>query len=120
MTGQTAENYCFPDCLGVNLSEYRLEVGKMDKGYGSDFISITDDDGNEFELEHIDTIEEGGETYMVFLPADMDVDDDDYGVVILKAVEEDGEEVFRTVDDDDELRRIHDIYLERLFDEEEE
>ena len=43
----------------------------MSEEYGSDFISVTDDDGNSFELEHLDTLELDGETYMAFLPADM-------------------------------------------------
>jgi len=91
----------------------------MDSGFGNDFITISDDDGNEFELEHIDTIEMGDELYMVFLPAYMDEGDEDYGVVILKVVEEDGEEQFHSVDDPDELAAVHEIYMTRLFDEEE-
>ncbi len=59
--------------------------------YGSDFVSVTDEDGNEFELEHLDTIEMEDRIYMAFLPADMDENDDDYGMVILEAIEENGE-----------------------------
>ena len=40
----------------------------MSKEYGADFITITDEDGNEFELEHLDTLEYNGETYMAFFP----------------------------------------------------
>ena len=29
----------------------------MDEGYGSNYITIEDEDGKEFELESIDTIE---------------------------------------------------------------
>ena len=29
----------------------------MSEEYGANFITVTDDDGNEFELEHLDTIE---------------------------------------------------------------
>ena len=90
----------------------------MDSGFGNDFITISDDDGNEFELEHIDTIEMGDELFMVFLPVYMDPDEEDYGVVILKVVEEDGEEQFHSVDDPEELEAVHEIYMRRLFDEE--
>lgn len=38
----------------------------MSEGFGPDFITITDEDGNEFELEHLDTIEYNGQTYMAF------------------------------------------------------
>ena len=40
----------------------------MSEEYGPDFVSITDEDGNEFELEHVDTIEYKGQVYMAFFP----------------------------------------------------
>ena len=92
----------------------------MSEEYGSDFITVTDDDGNSFELEHLDTLELDGETYMAFLPADMDEDNEDYGIVLLKTVEEDGEEMFVTIDDPEELERVHNKFMEVWFDDEEE
>lgn len=89
----------------------------MSNEYGSDFITVIDDDGNEFELEHLDTIEFEKETYMAFLPADMDEDDPDYGIIILQVVEEDGEEVLGSVDDEDKLGRVYDHFMTVLFDE---
>ncbi len=92
----------------------------MEDDFGASFITIEDDEGNEFELEHLGTVEfEGGE-YMVFLPADMDENDPDYGFIILKVEEIDGEEEFVSVDDDDELQRVYDYYMEQVFSEDEE
>ena len=94
--------------------------------YGADYISLTDEDGNEFELEVLDTIEFEGSTYTVFLPADIDsmsTDDPDYGFVILKCVEENGEELYGSVDDEEELERVYEFYMdmvEEAGDEEEE
>ena len=92
----------------------------MDSGFGASYITIEDDDGNEFELEHLSTLEFEGEEYMVFLPADMDEDDPDYGFVILKVVEEDGEEQFVSVDDEDQLQRVYEYYMEKVFADEDE
>ena len=92
----------------------------MDEEFGASFITIEDDEGNEFELEHLGTVEYENEEYMVFLPADMDEDDPDYGFIILKVVEVDGEEQFVSVDDDDELQRVYDYYMEQVFSEEDE
>ena len=89
----------------------------MSEEYGSDFITVTDDDGNSFELEHLDTLELDGETYMAVLPADMDEDNEDYGIVLLKTVEEDGEEMFVTIDDPEELERVHNKFMEVWFDD---
>ena len=92
----------------------------MSEEFGSDFITVTDDDGNSFELEHLDTLELDGETYMAFLPADMDENSEDYGIVLLKTVEENGEEMFVTIDDPEELERVHNRFMEVWFEDEEE
>ena len=47
----------------------------MSDEYGNDIITITDDEGNEFVLEHLHTLEYNGTFYMAFLPTDMDEDD---------------------------------------------
>ena len=92
----------------------------MSEEYGNDFISISDEDGNEFELELLDSFEVDGTNYMVFLPANMDEDDEDFGLVIMKIVDENGEEVLSTLDSDEELDKVYNIYMERLFAEEDE
>lgn len=91
----------------------------MEEEFGASFITIEDDEGNEFELEHLGTVEFEGAEYMVFLPADMDEDDPDYGFIILKVEEHAGEEQFVSVDDDAELERVYNYYMEQVFDEEE-
>ena len=90
----------------------------MDSEFGASYITIEDDEGNEFELEHLSSFEFEGEEYMVFLPADMDEDDPDYGFIILQVVEENGEEQFVSVDDDEKLQRIYDYYMEQVFSDE--
>ena len=99
----------------------------MSEEYGADFITITDEDGNEFELEHLDTLEYNGQTYMAFFPAVEDgkpteeVDlDEEYGLVILNVVEVDGEEQLSTLDSDEELDLVYQQFMEVLFAEEEE
>ena len=91
----------------------------MSGDYGNDFITITDDDGNEYVLEHLDTVELDGKFYMAFLPADMDEDDEDFGLIIMKVTEKDGEEVLTTLDDDEELGMVYECFVERLSDENE-
>ena len=92
----------------------------MESEFGASYITIEDDEGNEFELEHLSTLEFEGDEYMVFLPADMDEDDPDYGFVILKVEEVDGEEQFVSVDDEEKLQRVYDRYMEMVFAEEDE
>ncbi|MCD7844777.1 MAG: DUF1292 domain-containing protein [Oscillospiraceae bacterium] len=92
----------------------------MEDEFGPNYITVEDDEGNEFELEHLDTMEFEGEEYMVFLPADTDVDDPDYGYIILQVVEQDGEEQFVSVDDEEKLQRVYEYYMELIFSDEEE
>lgn len=87
----------------------------MDGGYGDDIYTLTDDEGKDFSLEHLDTIELDGVEYMAFVPADMDEEDPDYGIVLLRLEEEDGEGVLATIDDEEERDRVHDKFMERLF-----
>ena len=102
----------------------------MSEAYGPDFITVTDEEGNEFELELIDTLEHHGVTYHALFPAaaegnedagdpvEVDADDEEYGLVIMKVVEENGEELFCSVDDEEELVAVYDRFMELLFDEE--
>ena len=95
----------------------------MSEEYGNDFITLTDEDGNEIELEHLDTVEYNGQTYMAFLPAEMSLEDA-YELFILKVeLEDDGEEVLVSLDDEDEEAEMFQIFSERLeetFEEEDE
>ncbi|NLB29880.1 MAG: DUF1292 domain-containing protein, partial [Clostridiales bacterium] len=73
----------------------------MNEEFGNDYYTVADDDGCEFTLEHLGTMEIENRTYMAFFPADMDEEDPDFGIVLLEVVEEDGEDVFATIDEDD-------------------
>jgi len=86
----------------------------MSDEFGNDLITITDQDGNAYSLEHVDTIELDDTYYLAFVPADMSEEDDDFGLVILKVVEEDGEEILATIDDDEYLEELYSKFLERL------
>ena len=90
----------------------------MSEEYGSDFITIVDDDGAEFELEVLDTMDYKGQTYTAFLPANMDENDPDYGIVILRSVfDENGDELFESIDDEAELQDVYEHFAVLLFDE---
>lgn len=84
--------------------------------YGSDFITITDEDGNEFEVEVLSTVEYNGASYMAVIPADGE-DDLRLEVSILKSVEEDGEPFLCAIDDEAELQAVYDLVMDSLYDE---
>jgi len=92
----------------------------MNNDFGNDYITLTDDNGEEVELEHIYTAEYNNETYMAFLPTNVSEDDDEYGLIILKVSEEDDEEYLVSVDDEDELDAVHEYIIQAIADEEDE
>ena len=93
----------------------------MSENYGSDFITIVDEDGTEFELEVLTTIEYNGAEYLAVIPAvDASEQPEDLEVSILKKVIEDGEEILVTVDDETELEEVYEVLMDSLYDEEEE
>lgn len=93
----------------------------MSDDFGSDYITIVDDDGQESELEVVDTIEYKNQTFTLFLPADLSEDDPDYGFIILREVaDENGDTIFESIDDEDELNDVYEHFMTLLFDDEEE
>ena len=60
----------------------------MSEEYGNDFVTLIDEDGNEVEFEHIDTVEYNGVTYLAFIPAEISIEED-AEVVIMQIVEDD-------------------------------
>ena len=95
----------------------------MSDEFGPSFITLTDEDGNDIELEYVDALEHEGQTYMAFFPAvedEADEESEDYGLVILKSVTENGEELLTTLDSDEELQRVYDLFMEQLMDEDDE
>ena len=86
--------------------------------YGSDFITIEDEDGVEYELEILSTLDYNGSTYLAVVPAGSG-DDEDLEVSILKSVEEDGEDILCAIEDEEELETVYGLIMDALYEEEE-
>ena len=121
----------FSRIRGTIGPEETQEVFPRSETFGPDFIPVTAEDGNEFELELVDTLEHNGITYHALFPAvaedeetgepvDVDADDEEYGLVIMKTVEENGEELLSTLDSDEEIEEVYNLFMERFFEDEDE
>lgn len=91
----------------------------MEDIYGSDFMTIVDEDGTEYELEILSTLEWNGCSYLAAIPAGLE-EDEDAEVSILKSVEEDGESILVAIEDDQELETVYNLIMEQLYEDEEE
>ena len=88
----------------------------MSQEFGDDFISITDEDGKEYELE---VLEYEGSRYLALVPAGTD-EAEELEVSILKSVEENGEDILVTIDDDEELENVYQALMDLIYEDEEE
>ena len=91
----------------------------MSELFGDDFITITDEDGVEYELEVLCSVEYRGSTYLGVCPADQE-EDAELEINVLKVVEEDGEEILEAVTDEDELAAVYELLLDDYNEVEEE
>ena len=87
--------------------------------YGSDFMTIVDEDGTEYELEILTTLEYNGCTYLAVTAAD-DEEAESLEVSILKSVDEDGESILCAIEDEQELETVYQLIMDSLYEEEEE
>ena len=84
--------------------------------YGDNFIIITDEEGNNYEVEHLFTFEHNNEDYGVFMPAG-NADANDTEMFLLHVVYENGEEEYENIAEDiyDE---VYEKFMEVLFETE--
>ena len=96
----------------------------MSEDFGPNIVTVIDEEtGEEIELEFIDALEYNGVVYRAFFPV---VDEDDeseneeeYGLIILKAEMENGEEFLVQIEDEDELNAVYDQFMEQILEDEE-
>ncbi|MGN0557172.1 MAG: DUF1292 domain-containing protein [Acutalibacteraceae bacterium] len=95
----------------------------MQEEYEPDLVSLSDDEGNEYNFEILDSYDEGDTQYVALTPYDSGEEnentvklEDDGSLVIMKIVEEDGENYFIEIEDDDEYERVANEFVTRLQD----
>ena len=91
----------------------------MTEEYGSDFMTIVDEDGTEFELEVLSSLEYNGCTYLAVIPAGSE-DEESLEVSILKSVDENGEPILCAIEDDQELETVYNLIMDQMYEEEED
>ena len=79
-------------------------------------ITLNDEEGNEVEFEFLDLIEFEDEEYVVLLPVE---ETEDAGEVVILQVEDidTDEESYTSVEDEDTLNKVFEIFKEKFKDE---
>ena len=91
----------------------------MSEEYGSDFMTIVDEDGTEYELEVLSTLEYSGCTYLAVIPAGSE-ENEELEVSVLKSVDEDGESILCAIEDEEELEAVYSLIMDSLYEEDED
>lgn len=90
----------------------------------NDLVTVVDDDGKEYMFEELDRIElDNGNKYVALIPVyedEIEILDDDGDVLILKVIEEKGENYLVQIEDEDEFNEIGNIFEDRLIEKYEE
>jgi hypothetical protein len=99
---------------------------ELNEEFSPTFITLTSEDGEEIELEYLDTLEYNDTVYMAFFPTvpeGTDPDEveqsDEYGLIIMKVVVVDGEEQLSTLDSEEEAEEVYQRFMEELLEDEE-
>ena len=100
-----------------NENENLEEVEEWDEEE-IEVYTLEDEEGNESEFTLIKRMEIDGASYVAFEPFDSEAaEDDEDSFVILKVINENGEEIFVTIEDDDEFDTVADIFEDQLMEE---
>lgn len=85
----------------------------------NNIIILSDENGEDVEFEFLDLIEYDSEEYIVLLPVVEDEEEQDGQVVILKveSTENEDEESYVSVDDEEILNEVFQIFKEKFKDE---
>ena len=86
--------------------------------FGSDFMTITDEDGTEYELEVLTTVEYNGYSYLAVIPAGNEEETLPAVSILRSEEDEDGEPLLCEVTDEEELQIVNDLIMAELYPEE--
>lgn len=92
----------------------------MGEEFGPNLVTIiSEETGEEIELEFIDALEYNGVIYRAFFPVveEEDADGEEYGLIILKSETDGGEETLVEIEDEDEINTVYDKFMEQLLED---
>ncbi|ADL42672.1 protein of unknown function DUF1292 [Caldicellulosiruptor obsidiansis OB47] len=86
--------------------------------FTDNIVTLVDEEGREISFEMLDKVNYNGNDYIVLLPLEeMEKEDEEAEVVILRIEDRDGEEVYVGVEDEEELENVFEIFQSRFDDE---
>ena len=81
-------------------------------------IETIDEEGNVINFELFDIVEVDGQEYALLLPEDVEEDSEEDEIVLMRLTKDGEEYLFETIEDDEEFNKVEE-YIKTLEDEEE-
>ena len=95
-------------------------MDEKNQDYGPDYLTLIDEDGMEYEVEVLGTVEVDGKDYIALCDADAPDDAEALEITIMQAVRNEDDTVdFVAVEDDDEIARAYAAFLDEIEDDDE-
>ncbi len=96
-------------------------IPEMEDEELTNLVVLNDEEGNEVQFEFLDLIELDSEQYAILLPVEEDADEESEGEVVILKVEDSDEdseeETYVSVDDEETLNKVFEIFKEKFKDE---
>ena len=85
-------------------------------------VTLNDEEGNEIKFEFLDLIELEGEEYVILLPLTEEGEEEEEGEVVILQIEDNDdenseEESYISVEDEEILNKVFEIFKERFKDD---
>lgn len=99
----------------TNRETDEREVFRLMEGYMEEdnIVELVDEDGKELKFQHLMTLDHEGKTYVVLAAAEeMEDIAQDEALVLRIDTDEEGNDVYASITDDDELEAVFNHYLE--------
>ena len=108
----------------TNDAESEAEVFRLMEDLGMErdnIVTLLEEDDKELKFEHLMTLEYKGRDYVVLAPAEkMDDIEDDEAVILRIDKDAEGNDVYTSLTDEEELEKVFERYLEIASEDEEE
>lgn len=104
-------------CIIRLTPDWRFIMSEMNE-FTPELFELIDEHGNKRNFELVDAAELNGEQYFAMLPA---IEDENFlntnlELIILKVIEENGEEVLASIDDDNEFEEVYNYFINDIED----
>lgn len=105
-----------PAAEGDGLS---MDENTENMEFGPDIITLSDDDGKEYQFELLDRLDRDGNIYFAMVPviSEENLSEDDGELVILRVSGEGEDQYLEFIEDEDEFNEVSKVFMENLSDE---